>query len=252
MLICDGDFGTMTQTSNRKIEQLEVSLIESLFDHLPRSPFFIKNADLRYVGANAAMLELCGVKGRAALIGRSARDFFPPAVCARYEIMDRQIMASGRPVKDQLDLSVRTHGRPVWLLFARWPVVTPEGDVVGVAAVARNLDAPDRRHPNYERLSGVVDFMRAHLHEPIEIADIARHARVSPSQLKRDFVGLFGVAPQRYFTKIRLEAALAMLAGDAPIAAIAQACGYADQSAFTRRFRLALGMSPGEYRRSLS
>ncbi len=241
----------MALASNRNIAHLNISLVESLLDHLPRSPFFIKDDQLRYVAANAAMLELCGVGDRANLIGRSARDFFPPAVCARYEAMDRQIMATRRAVKDQLDLSVRMHGRPVWLLFARWPIVTLEGSVAGVAAVARNLDAPDRRHPNYERLAEVVDFMRAHLQEPLEIADVARHARVSPSQLKRDFISIFGVAPQRYLTKIRLEAALTMLAGDTPIAGIAQACGYADQSAFTRRFRLALGMSPGEYRRSL-
>lgn len=241
----------MEHASHSSIAQLEVSLVEALFDHLPRSPFFIKDINLRYVSANAAMLALCGVNDRASLIGRSARDFFPPTVSARYEAMDRQILTSRRSVKDQLDLSVRTRGRPVWLLFARWPIVTSEGDAVGVAAIARNLDAPDRRHPNYERLAKVVDFMRDHLHEPLEIADISHHARASPSQLKRDFVGLFGVAPQRYLTKIRLEAALTMLASDTPIAAIAQSCGYADQSAFTRRFRLALGLSPGEYRRSV-
>jgi len=34
-----------------------------------------------------------------------------------------------------------------------------------------------------------------------------------------------------------------------PIVNVAHACGFADQSAFTRRFRATIGMSPSEYRR---
>lgn len=242
----------MSKSPIQSDTRLDLQLVESLLDHLPRSPFFVKDLSLRYVGANAAMLELCGVRDRAQLIGRSARDFFPATVCARYETLDRQILKTRRAVTNQLDLSARKHGPPVWLLFTRWPVMSEDGDVAGIAAIARNLDAPDRRHPNYERLAKVVDLMQVQLHTPLEIANIARQARVSTSQLKRDFVNLFGVSPQRYLTKIRLEAALTMLRTDASIAEIAQACGYTDQSAFTRRFKSVLGASPGEYRRANS
>jgi PAS domain S-box-containing protein len=230
-------------------KHLELGLVQSLFDHLPRCPFFVKDRALKYIGANEAMLALCGVRERSELIGRSACDFFPAAVCERYEALDRQVLRTGSPIRDQLDLSIRTRGSPVWLLFARWPVSENTGEVVGVAGVARNLDAPDRRHPNYERLAKIVEYMQSAFHKPLEIADLARQASVSPSQLKRDFVGLFGVSPQRYLTKVRIEAALKMLQGEASIVQVAHACGYADQSAFTRRFKLALGMSPSDYRR---
>jgi|CXWL01.1.fsa_nt_gi PAS domain S-box-containing protein len=230
-------------------ERLALGLVESLFDHLPRSPFFVKDRSLRYVGANRAMLALCGLRDRAQIIGRTAAEFFPGATRARYEALDRQVMRTRMPVTDQLDLSVRMRGGPVWLLFARWPVLTAKGDIAGVAAVARNLDAPDRRHPNYERLAKVVDYMQASLHEPLAIADLTQQFHVSASQLKRDFLALFGVSPQRYLTKIRIDAALLMLKRGEPIAGIAQACGYADQSAFARRFKHALGISPSEYRR---
>lgn len=239
----------MTASTSARDGRLALCLVESLFDHLPRSPFFVKDCALRYVGANKAMLALCGVRDRGQLVGRTAGDFFPEPTRMRYEALDRRVMSTRTPITDQLDLSVRARGRPIWLLFARWPVLTATDEVAGVAAIARNLDAPDRRHPNYDRLAQIVEYMQANLHERLAIADLARQSRISPSQLKRDFVGLFGVAPQRYLTKIRLDAALTMLKGDEPIADIAQACGYADQSAFTRRFKHALGISPSEYRR---
>jgi len=48
---------------------------------------------------------------------------------------------------------------------------------------------------------------------------------------------------------VRIQAAMHRLHGPGSIAAIAQACGFSDQSAFTRRFVALVGMTPGEYRR---
>jgi AraC-like DNA-binding protein len=48
-----------------------------------------------------------------------------------------------------------------------------------------------------------------------------------------------------------MEAALQRLrATRGSIAEVASACGYADQSAFTRAFRQTVGYSPSEYRAS--
>jgi AraC-like DNA-binding protein len=49
--------------------------------------------------------------------------------------------------------------------------------------------------------------------------------------------------------KLRLEHAAVLLDGSDRISAIAQACGYADHSAFTRQFRAVVGVTPRDYRR---
>ena len=59
------------------------------------------------------------------------------------------------------------------------------------------------------------------------------------------------MARRRYVAKVRFEAALDLLRSGRPVTEVAHACGYADQSAFTRRFRASIGMSPSEYRRSI-
>ena len=48
---------------------------------------------------------------------------------------------------------------------------------------------------------------------------------------------------------MRIDAARRMLReSEAPIARIALACGYCDQSAFTRQFKAVTGLTPAQYR----
>ena len=49
--------------------------------------------------------------------------------------------------------------------------------------------------------------------------------------------------------KTRVDAASRLLRGSAlTVAAIAQACGYADHSAFTRQFKATVGLTPRAFR----
>ena len=56
-----------------------------------------------------------------------------------------------------------------------------------------------------------------------------------------------GQVPRR-----RIEHAAELLSGsDQPIVDIALACGYADQSSFTRQFHAAVGLPPAAYRATI-
>jgi AraC-like DNA-binding protein len=85
--------------------------------------------------------------------------------------------------------------------------------------------------------------------EPLRVAELARRAGLSAYQFERRMKRIFNLSAGQLLQKVRLEAALSRLREtDASIAEIASACGYSDQSAFTRRFHRTVGMSPSEYR----
>ena len=228
---------------------LASDLIASLLDHVPTAPFWIKDAALRYVTVNAAMVELCNARSQADVIGKNARDYFPDAVCDRHEREDRLVMRKRGACADQLELCLPLRGRPVWLFIRRRPILDAAGKPVGLAAVARRLD-PDRRHPTYERLAFVIDHIHANFRSAVDLGELARRCGVSAWQLNRDFTSLLGLPPKRYLMKVRFEAALELLESGAPIVEVAHACGYTDQSAFARSFRYNVGVSPSEYRRA--
>lgn len=245
----DGSAG-LSGTGEAQLGSLSLDLLGTLLDHLPSAPFFLKDSQLRYVRANRAMAELCGADGPGALLGRTARDFFPAEQWRHFEALDRKVLETGQPLRDQFVRAMSSRGPKFWLLFARWPIFEGE-KVVGVAAIARNLTAPDRSSESLTRIAPALERLRRNWSAPVDVVTLAETAGVSVSQLDRDFSGLLGMSPTQYQKRIRHERACELLRTTSDsIAAVAQSCGYSDQGAFTRAFRNHLGLTPSAYRRA--
>jgi len=70
--------------------------------------------------------------------------------------------------------------------------------------------------------------------------------------VSRAFRRSMGMPPHRWLVRQRIEQAKALLReGRAPLAEISLACGFADQSHFTRCFSAWTGVSPGRWRRTI-
>jgi AraC family transcriptional regulator len=97
----------------------------------------------------------------------------------------------------------------------------------------------------------VLEFIQAHLGDTIRIEDLARAASVGPTYFSRAFRLDFGEPPYAFVIRRRIELAQEMmLTTDEPLAAIAVACGLADQAHLTRTFQRLVGSSPANWRRS--
>jgi AraC-like DNA-binding protein len=112
---------------------------------------------------------------------------------------------------------------------------------------ARAPAAPSRRDEG--RISEALRRIEAAAHDPISLADLARHAGMSPYHFLRTFRRMAGMPPHQYVLRTRLHrAAVRLRAGDDRIAAIAFEAGFGDLSTFNRRFRSIMGCSPSAYR----
>ncbi len=106
-------------------------------------------------------------------------------------------------------------------------------------------------HPGQVRMARVRDYLDAHYAEDLSVADLARAAGLSRVHVSRAFARQFGVPPHAYLNTLRLRhARQALLAGQS-LADVAAACGFADQSHFTRRFKGSLGVTPGVWLRQM-
>ena len=118
-----------------------------------------------------------------------------------------------------------------------------------VAAAARSV--PDRLPAVRPRwLDGVVERLHAEPVAELSLRELAASANVDPAHLGRVFRRRHGVSVGTYLRRLRLDRAAAQLAeSDAPVASIAAEQGFADQSHFTRAFKLHTGVTPARYRR---
>jgi AraC family transcriptional regulator len=100
-------------------------------------------------------------------------------------------------------------------------------------------------------LRRVIDYLQAHVLDPPDLDTLAGIAGVTPSHLVRVFRRHEGVSLPTYTRRLRLDWAAERLAStNTPIAEIALAAGFADQSHFTRVFHRQLGSPPASFRRS--
>ncbi|MCP1542684.1 AraC family transcriptional regulator [Methylorubrum extorquens] len=96
----------------------------------------------------------------------------------------------------------------------------------------------------------IAALIEAHLDEPLTLDRLATEARLSTFHFAKMFRVSFGMPPHRYLGARRIERAKQLLRGEpAGLAEVALACGYASQSHFTRVFKTATQMTPGEWKK---
>ena len=101
------------------------------------------------------------------------------------------------------------------------------------------------------RFAALMDWMRAHLAEPLTVERLAAEAAMSPRNFARAFTSETGATPAKAVERLRLEAArTAVETGDAPIDRIADAVGFGDPERMRRAFLRAFGQPPQALRRA--
>ena len=227
----------------------DVFFAEPLFDALPDVVFFVKDTQGRYLVVNRTLVRRCGLKQKAALLGRTADQVFPNAFGSLYQEQDQLVLAGGDEIHYQLELHLYPDRDTGWCLTHKIALRDRQGNIVGLSGISRDLAMPDKAHPVYARIAAAAHFIHAHYDQAIGLADLARISGLSASQIERYFDRIFSLSPRQMIIKARLDAASKMLAGESDsVTGIALACGYHDHSAFTRQFKATVGITPSEYR----
>ena len=103
--------------------------------------------------------------------------------------------------------------------------------------------------PSSPLVKKALAYMQKHLGEPVNIADVLRHCRVSRRGLEKAFRQDLDSSPYEAMLKLRLAQARVLLRdADDKIAAVASAVGFPDPRHFSTLFRRHHGCSPRDYR----
>jgi AraC family transcriptional regulator len=114
---------------------------------------------------------------------------------------------------------------------------------------AAKSPTPQRGGLSPRRLREVKDYIEANLSKEITLGDLAALAGLSKAHFCRAFQKSVGIASHRYIVRQRIEVAKRLLVeSKMPIAEVALASGFGDQSHFTKHFRYFVGTTPWRFR----
>jgi len=112
------------------------------------------------------------------------------------------------------------------------------------------LDAlPGHEQGSEQRFSLLLEWLRAHRHEPISLTEMEQHSGYSRRTLQKKFQARFNCGPMQWLRRSRLELALEQLQRPQPsdsVTSIARRCGYINLASFSRDFSAAYGRRPSE------
>ena len=102
------------------------------------------------------------------------------------------------------------------------------------------------------RFNGVIDYINAHLDEPLTLDQLCRLAHLSRFHFHRQFTAYCGISLAQMIRRLRLRRACYQLiaAGEQSITEIALGAGFENPESFSRFFSQQLGVSPSLFRQN--
>jgi PAS domain S-box-containing protein len=234
-------------------DQLDPNSILATFTGLGDVYFFMKDKGGRFIGANQQQLEKLGLEHEEELVGKTDFDFFPSYMIADYSEDDATVIRTGEPILGRAELVANTDGSVSWHVTSKFPLFNRAGNCVGIIGYMRDLDRSENAWQPYRRMNSVVEYIGQHYSESIEVADLAKVASLSISQLERRFRAAFQQTPTRFLIRYRLtRASQILMQSEETLSYIAQEVGFYDHSHFSREFQKLFGVSAGHYRKTHS
>ena len=102
-----------------------------------------------------------------------------------------------------------------------------------------------------QRIDRVIDYLRANLHRPVKLAELANVACFSEFHFHRIFTAVSGETLNNFTNRLRVEKAARLLRySEKSLTEIALDCGFSSSPTFSRAFRSGYDTSPSQFRKS--
>jgi len=221
------------------------------FDAIPGLYYFVKDAQSRtMLNTREYTPERAGRRSEEEVVGRRAGEYLPRSLADHYERDDRQVILTGKPLRNIVEIGFDEHGVPDWIITDKYPLRNAAGRVVGIMGTMQSFEGRLGTLPHLGKVGLAADYIRENLGERMLLCDVANHLGMSERHLQRLFHNSLRMSIQQFVIHSRVhKASHELMRSERSISEIALACGFSDQSAFTNTFHKVIGMTPREYRK---
>ena len=219
------------------------------FDHIEDLQFWIKDREGRYGWVNRGFLLNYSLENRRQVMGKTDYDLSPHHLADQFRLDDARVLA-GHVIVNRVELVGRFDHTASWSLTNKVPIRNTAGRIVGTAGITQPLKGRSvEQHWPDVAMGKVIAFIRGHCANSLTNRTLARIAGMSVRAFERHFQQSLHISPQQYVKRVRLRMAChALVYTRQPLAQIATAHGFSDQSHFSREFRRQMSETPRDYR----
>ena len=134
-------------------EQLRAArqMLQQVTDTIPYRVFW-KDLESRFLGCNAALARDAGLSSAAEIVGKTDHDLPWRAEAARYRVDDWAVMGTGVPKLNYEESRTGAGGEQIWLETSKVPLRSPEGEVIGVLGLYRDISSRKQLEQEREKL----------------------------------------------------------------------------------------------------
>jgi AraC-like DNA-binding protein len=122
-----------------------------------------------------------------------------------------------------------------------------------LGAITEYRNAAEKKVLHLSHLQKAITFINMHIHNKLSVADITDYLSLDPSQVYRLFKSELGMSPKNYLIKVKIEKACELIGkSDLNFGEISNLLGFEYVSHFYKIFKKIVGVTPTEYKKSLS
>ena len=203
----------------------------SLFDHMADISFFVKDRQFRLVTANRSFWNRFGFASSAELVGKNDFELFPPRLAQHFRRDDEEILRTGKPKLQIVELFFNQRGLPDWFCTNKFPLLNFDNEVIGIIGTVRRYMETNVLEDAVGGLGAMLSYLRKNFRKRITIADLIKVSGMSSRQLNRKFRQVFHTTAHSFLINTRVEAACdSLLVSNNSIVEVAMECGFVDQS----------------------
>ena len=238
-----------SQFRSEQITAIDIDLLASLFDCAPDVAFFVKNSTGHYIAVNESLVTRHGLTDKSQAIGLTPKQLCNGEFGEMPVAQDQEVLKTGRPIIDHLELQLMRPRAPVWCLTTKLPIKNVAGEVIGLFGFSRDVRITVNVEDIPPKFATALENFENNLATSTSPATLAEESELTSQKLIRLTKKLYGITPTQLIAKIRIAAACRLLEEtNKSIADIAFSCGFLDHSAFTRAFKSSTSVTPSTYR----
>ncbi|MBE6631812.1 MAG: helix-turn-helix domain-containing protein [Ruminococcaceae bacterium] len=107
--------------------------------------------------------------------------------------------------------------------------------------------SPESSSPDALAFREAVNYLSTNIGGQPSLSELSRHCSISEASLKRLFDKYAGVGVHKYFIKMKMRIAAAMLKNGETVSHTAEVLGFSSQSYFSKAYKRETGRNPGSH-----